>query len=348
MIKNKVLPPSLVYVSDAETGYKRARGGDGFVYLDQKGQLITDKKILDRIRNLGIPPMWENVWICRKAKGHIQATGRDTRGRKQYVYHNEWNEFINEQKYDNLYNFALALPRIREQMKKALRNRKWNKEKVTALAISLMDVAYLRVGNQQYRKLNGTYGLTTLRRKHLQENRDGLVLRYMAKSGKLRRITIRDPRLKRLLRECSELPGYELFRYQSEGGFHSITSQDVNQYLLEISGGYFTAKTFRTWGGTVLSVKLEPKARALLVQYPRRKPDTTLIRLVAEELNNTISVCRKYYIHPLVLEFMINGNWADLPPVPEENSEWYNPDERICLRILKHTNQSVNDHDTSL
>lgn len=346
MVKNRILPPYLVYVSDHTPGYRRIREGEEFNYLDQAGKVINKEKTLSRIRALGIPPMWENVWICPKDYGHIQATGRDAKGRKQYIYHSGWNEFISEQKYDSLLTFALALPRMREQMNKALRTRKWSKEKVTALAVSLMDVAYLRVGNTQYRKLNGTYGLTTLRRKHLKESRDGLVLKYMAKSGKLRKITIRDPRLKRLLRECSELPGYELFRYQNDDGFHPLTSQDINQYLLEISGGPFTAKTFRTWGGTVLAVRLEPKARAILQQYPRRKEDTILIRLVAEELNNTIAVCRKYYIHPFVLECVLNGSWENFPPVAGECSEWYNPAERICLRILKQANQFVNKNDT--
>lgn len=343
MVKDNMLPPSLVYVTDNKPGYSRIKEGSDFIYLDQTGNRITNEKTLNRIRELAIPPIWENVWICPESNGHIQATGRDSKGRKQYVYHTQWNEFISGQKYDNLLNFALALPHMREQMNKALRRRKWSREKVTALAIRLMDVAYLRVGNQQYRKLNGTYGLTTLRRKHLRESRGGLLLKYVAKSGKLRKITIRDPKLKRLLRECSELPGYELFRYQSGENFHPISSQDINQYLFGISGGNFTAKTFRTWGGTVLTVRLEPKARAILKEYPRRKPETTLIRLVAEELNNTVSVCRKYYIHPLILDSILKGEWKMLPPVPEEESAWYNPDERICIRILKHHQSEKNN-----
>jgi DNA topoisomerase-1 len=231
---------------------------------------------------------------------------------------------------------------MREKMEKALRKRKWEKEKVLALAVSLMDEAYLRVGNKYYEEENGTYGLTTLRRKHLKDNKDGLILKYTAKSGKLRRVKIRDVRLQRLIRVCSELPGHEIFRYQAGGGFYPITSQDINDYLYDISGSRFTAKSFRTWGGTVLAVKLAPEARSICEQNPRKKTETTLIRLVAGELNNTVSVCRKYYIHPLVLEIMINGTVAQYLPVPEENSVRYNEQERIVIRILKKAENGRN------
>ncbi len=330
-----MLPPTLVYVQDSMPGYRRIQSGDRFIYHDHKGEEIRNENVLERIKNLGIPPMWQNVWICSKPRGHIQATGKDAKGRKQYIYHARWQEANSELKYDNLLNFGLCLPLMREHLDRALRRRKWDKEKVMALAVSLMDEAYLRVGNKYYEEENGTYGLTTLRRKHLRQEKEGLVLKYMAKSGKLRKVLIRDIRLRRLLRQCSELPGHELFRYHADGGFYPISSQDINEYLYEISGNHFTAKTFRTWGGTVLAVKLEPEARALCEQYPRRKMETALIRLIARELNNTVAVCRKYYIHPLVLESILEGSLDNYPPVPEESSDWYNTDEKKVLRILK-------------
>lgn len=330
-----MLPPSLVYVSDTIPGIRRIRTGDQFIYQDHQGKVITDEKILDRISKLAIPPMWEQVWICKKVRGHIQATGRDARGRKQYIYHPGWNKSISKQKYGSLLNFGLSLPQMREKLERALRRRKWDKEKVVALAVRLMDESYLRVGNKHYEEVNGTYGLTTLRKKHLKENKDGLLLKYTAKSGKLRKVKIRDIRLQRLLRQCSELPGYEIFRYQSADGFYPISSQDINTYLYEITGQHFTAKTFRTWGGTVLAVKLEPQARAICAEYPKRKMETTLIRLVAGELNNTVAVCRKYYIHPAVLKAALEGKLQAYHEAAVNGSDWYSSEEKTVLVVLK-------------
>lgn len=348
MMKIQLLPPSLIYVSDTMPGYSRSRTGDQFIYHDDRGKVITDEKILNRISKLAIPPMWEQVWISKNARGHIQATGRDARGRKQYVYHPRWNKSISEQKYDSLLNFGLSLPGLREKLEKALRKRKWDKEKVVALAIRLMDELYLRVGNKQYEAENGTYGLTTLRKKHLKKHKDGLILKYTAKSGKLRKVTVRDLRLQRLLRQCSELPGYEIFRYRSDEGFYPISSQDINEYLYETSGEHYTAKTFRTWGGTVLAVRLEPQARAICAEYPKRKFETTLVRLVAGELNNTVAVCRKYYIHPLVLEIALSGKLEDYRKMALTGHEHYSAEEKIVLQILEDAENLKKQNDNGI
>jgi DNA topoisomerase-1 len=335
-MKNNQVPPSLVHVNDCAPGYRRIKKRDKFIYLDDQGKTVTNPKTVARIESLVIPPMWEDVWICKKLQGHLQATGRDAKGRKQYIYHPLWNEYFSQLKYNGLKPFAQSLPQIRHQLQKDLRRRKWDKEKVVALAVKLMDEYYLRIGNKFYKEENDTYGLSTLRKKHLKVDKKHLHLRYKAKSGKLRKVTVGHPTLKRLLKQCSELPGYELFRYQSEGKFVPIDSKDINDYLRKTSSFNITAKNFRTWGGTVLAVRLEPKARQAVEEKPRKKLETTLLRLVANELNNTVAVCRDYYIHPKVLEAAINGtlkNFLLLENVP--GAEWYSTEELVVLNILK-------------
>ena len=334
-MKKDQIPSSLVHVHDGMPGYHRIKKRAKFVYQDDQGDLLTDKEIISRIEELVIPPMWEDVWICKKPHGHIQATGRDTKGRKQYIYHTRWNKYINRKKFNGLLSFARCLPKIREKTEQDLRKKKWKKEKVVALAVRLMDELYLRVGNKYYEEENGTYGLTTLRKKHLKKEKNNLVLKYTAKSGKLRKVNIQDKKLKRLIRQCSELPGYELFRYQSGRKFIPIDSMDINAYLRDATGMDITAKMFRTWGGTVLTVKLEPQARAICTEFPRRKIETTLVRLVAKQLNNTVSVCRDYYIHPEVLKKAIAGKIEDFIPPEENDPPGLYPEERVVLNILE-------------
>jgi DNA topoisomerase-1 len=352
-MKNNQVPPSLVHVNDCAPGYRRIKKRDKFIYLDDQGKAVTSPKTVARIESLVIPPMWEDVWICKKLQGHLQATGRDAKGRKQYIYHPLWNEYFSELKYTGLVGFAQSLPIIRQQLKKDLLRRKWGKEKVAALAIKLMDTYYLRVGNKFYEEENGTYGISTLRKKHLKEEKRHLLLKYKAKSGKLRKISVGHPTLKKLLKQCSELPGYELFRYQTGGKYVPIDSKDINDYLRVVSGMDITAKNFRTWGGTVLTVKLEPQARQIIAEKPRRKMETTLLRLVANELNNTVAVCRDYYIHPKVMEAAIRGELANVQPLKNiPGAEWFSQDELKVLAILKEAenglskqkNNSLNHH----
>jgi len=327
---------ALVYVNDHMPGYTRHREGEAFIYRDEKGKVISSRKTLDRIVNLVIPPMWEAVWICKDPAGHIQATGRDAEGRKQYIYHTLWQSRSNELKYHKLLDFARVLPVIREHIQRDLRRKKWGRERVLALAVTLMDGMYLRVGNKHSVEARETYGLTTLRRKHLRETAEGLTIKYKAKSGKLRRVALTDPRLIRLVKQCSELPGYEVFRYESEGNYIPIDSHEVNAYLREISGEGITAKDFRTWGGTTLAVAMEPLAREICLENPRKKLETALIGLVADRLGNTVSVCRKYYIHPEVLRIALAGELSAFRPGRAgKNTRWYNDDELVVLRILR-------------
>ncbi len=337
MTNGKTIPPSLVYINDFLRGYKRVRQDDEFIYQTYLGKPIENEKTITRIKNIVIPPMWNEVWICSKPKGHIQATGIDAKGRKQYLYHAVWSEYLNYQKYNDLLKFSQKLPLIRQQVQKDLRRRIWGKEKVLALAIKLMDELFLRVGNKFYKDENGTFGLTTLRKKHLQEEKKHLHLKYMAKSGKLRQITVNHPTLRRMLKQCSELPGYELFRYKNGKHYVTIDSREVNEYLRKASSSHITAKDFRTWGGTVLAVKFEPLARETVEKNPRKKLETTLVRLIANKLNNTVSVCRKYYVHPRVLQAVLNGETdkMQLPLKKSLNKKWYSEEELKVIGILK-------------
>jgi DNA topoisomerase-1 len=335
-MKDIKVPSSLVHVTDAEPGYKRLRLRGKFIYQDGKGKRIKDKKILERIENLVIPPVWDDVWICKKNNGHLQATGRDAKGRKQYLYHTVWNEYINIEKFSSLLDLAESLPKIRTKINRNLRKRTWVKEKVVALAIKVMDELYLRIGNKRYMKENGTYGLTTLRKKHLKENAEGLTIKYKAKSGKLRKISVNHPTLTKHLKACAELPGYEIFRYREGEKYYPVESQDINEYLRETSGKDITAKSFRTWGGTVLTVELAPLARKIVEENPRKKFETTLVRMVADELNNTVSVCRKYYIHPVILKAVLNGDAGKVKVSSSAKSaKWYTTEELVVLKILK-------------
>src|SRR5690554_4844299 len=329
------IPGSLVYVNDSMEGYYRTGEAPNFSYTDKEGIEISDDKILERINGLVIPPDWRNVWICKKPLGHIQATGRDAKGRKQYIYHQRWSIHLSRQKFDNLREFGVRLPIIRAQIKADLRKRSWNKRKITALAIKLMEESYVRVGNKLYQKMDGTFGLTTLRRKPLKVSGNGLMLQFIAKSGKEMKVRITHPTLRKQLKQCSELPGHELFRYKEGSKYLPLNSSDINEYLREVSEINISSKDFRTWGGTVLTVKFEPVARQICTENPRKKFDTTLVKLVAAELNNTVSVCRKYYIHPKVLDVAVKGKLANyFPSEKEVSNSPYSREELIVLNII--------------
>ncbi|GAA3969671.1 hypothetical protein [Allohahella marinimesophila] len=271
--------------------------------MDEAGIRLSDPAQLERIRALVIPPNWQRVWICSLPNGHLQATGYDDRNRKQYRYHDEWSKHRQASKFSGLIDFAKALPAIRERLDADLRRRDWPREKVLALVVRLLDTYHLRIGNQAYTNTNQTYGATTLRRKHVHAENGHLALQYRAKSGKYRSIQIADRKLEKLLKAVSELPGYELFRYydREAKSYRAIDSHDVNQYIQAISGQPFTAKGFRTWGGTVEATRQFTSAVKLVREHPQRKFETQLVKLVAAKLGNTITICREYYIHPTVL-----------------------------------------------
>ena len=302
-------PEDLVYVGDGFPGFLREKSGDGFVYLDKKGQVIANKKVLDRIAQLVIPPMWEKVWICKDAKGHLQVTGLDARGRKQYIYHTDWVSYRQSNKYGRLEEFGKKLPQIRKAVERDLRKKGWPREKILALTVMMLDEYYIRIGNKHYERENKTYGLTTLRRKHIVQEDGKLYLHYKAKSGKERKLQVASKRLINLIKKMSELPGYEIFKYQNgDGTYHCLRSRDVNQYLGEISGEPYSAKDFRTWGGTVLSIDHYADSLEEVGNFTNRKLEPTIVKKVAEVLGNTKAVCRKYYIHPKVMGVLLDGS----------------------------------------
>ena len=325
----------LIYSGDDVPGYYRRRRGKGFSYYDDEGNKVSDPELLNRIKGLVIPPMWGKVWICPSPDGHIQATGRDSKERKQYLYHSQWTDLQQEYKFDKLREFAYQLPLIREEVKSLLRKRGWPKEKVIALIIAILDETYVRIGNKQYYESNGTHGLTTLRRRNMEINGQSITFKYKAKSNKKREVKIQNRQLIRLIRQCSELRGYEVFRYLDESGNSvPIDSSDVNAFLRELTQEEFTSKNFRTWGGTILAIRKLPIVKEKIAENPKLKFSRAIVKEVAAELGNTISVCEKYYIHPKVLQTLTPefnpGNFS-LKKLPESLSE----EEKIALAIIE-------------
>ena len=298
---------SLRYVSDATPGITRHRRGSGFSYRDAAGAIIRDKAILERVRLLAIPPAWSAVWIATSATGHIQATGRDARGRKQYRYHERWHAVRDENKYGRMLEFGAALPRIRLRVQADLEAAPHSRERVLAIVVRLLETTYIRVGNEEYAKANGSFGLTTLRQKHVRVTGETLRFEFTGKSGKSHTISLSDRRLARLVRGCRELPGQLLFQYRhDDGSLRPLDSADVNTYLREVSGADFTAKDFRTWAGTLLGASLlEPSVAATVTSGGAAVTPVTLtaaLTQVSQQLGNTPAVCRKGYVHPMVLE----------------------------------------------
>lgn len=323
----------LRYVTDAQPGIRRVRAGRRFRYLDDSGQPVADEDTLARIRALAVPPAWEEVWICASAAGHLQATGRDQRGRKQYRYHADWRKVRDTAKFDRMVAFGEALPRIRARVEADLRKRGLPREKVLATIVRLLDTTAIRVGNQEYARSNHSYGLTTLRDQHVDVSPSHVVFAFRGKSGKRHRIDIRDARLARIVRQCRDLPGYELFQYLDEDGErHSVGSQDVNDYLREIAGSEFTAKDFRTWHGTVMGAVALRKAGVASSKTAAARRVTSAIEHVAGVLGNTVAVCRKSYVHPAVVEAYLEGMTI---PHSSSRARRLDAEERATLSFLR-------------
>lgn len=300
---------NLVYVGADFPGYSRVRRGRGFAYRDARGAFVRDPQLLTRVQGLVIPPAWTEVWICADASGHIQATGRDEKGRKQYIYHPDWALARDQAKYNRLLPFAEALPALREQVDTDLRKRTLTWDKVAAIAVDLLDKTRLRVGNPEYQRQNESYGLTTLQDDHVEIAGDTITFAFKGKSGKDHTIKLRDRRLARLVRQCQELPGQELFQYLGEdGAWHTLRSNDVNLYLREVTGLDFSAKDFRTWGGTVATTLALYEGGPAATKTERKQKVTQAVKAAAKTLGNTVSVCRKYYIHPAVLTAYTEGD----------------------------------------
>jgi DNA topoisomerase-1 len=299
----------LRYVSDDQPGFSRRRKGEEFEYFDQKGKPIRDEQRLLRIRRLATPPAWSDVWICPSPNGHIQATGRDARRRKQYRYHERWREIRDENKYDRLVNFGKALPKIRRRLKKDLALSGLPREKVLATIVQLLERSFIRVGNEEYARENKSFGLTTMKDRHVDVKGSRLRFRFRGKSGRQHEVDVTDRRIARIVCKLQDLPGQSLFQYlDDEGNVRDITSQDVNEYLREITGEDFTAKDFRTWAGTVLAAVALGKLGGSETKQQAKSNIKHAVGAVAEILGNTPAVCRQCYIHPAVLEAYLNGN----------------------------------------
>ena len=329
---------TVIYGSYAHMGYFRRRMGKGFIYMDQHKKKITDATIIERIESLKIPPMWGEVQISTDENTHLQATGKDQKGRKQYLYHPEWMTFRNACKFRRMTEFGNALPTIRKQSLADMQLKGWPKKKILGLVVQILNEALIRIGNAYYKVQNETYGLTTLRRKHVKIEGRKISFQYKAKSGKYRNIDIKNLRLRRLIKQCSELPGHEIFRYLDEDKkWCSIDSHDVNEYLKAISGEHFSSKDFRTWGGSVTAIEKFEEAKEHAMATNKKSIIPTLIKMVAQKLGNTVAICRDYYIHPAVLEAIESGALSKYSKelyADSTHKKDLSPHERIALKII--------------
>ena len=298
----------LAYVDDGRPGLTRRKSGKGFSYRDVKGQPVRDKATLERIRKLAIPPAYTDVWICPRANGHIQATGRDAKGRKQYRYHPDFRAARESTKFSRIMAFAEALPGLRARVDADMRRTGLPREKVLATVVHLLETTLIRVGNDDYARTNKSYGLTTLRDPHVKVEGAAMTFRFKGKSGKTWDLSVKDRRVARIVKACQDLPGQELFQYlDDDGARRDVTSQDVNAYLREITGEDFTAKDFRTWAGTVLAALALREFEAFDSQAKAKTNVRAAIEGVAARLGNTPTICRKCYIHPQVLDCYLEG-----------------------------------------
>jgi DNA topoisomerase-1 len=328
----------LRYIMDDEPGISRQKHGDHFRYLNAAGEVIGDEDEIERIDKLRIPPAWTEVWISPYSNGHIQATGRDAKGRKQYRYHERWTQRRNLVKFSRMIAFGKALPELRKHIQKDLKLPGLPREKVLATLVELLDTTHIRIGNIEYAKSNQSYGLTTLRDKHVEVKGSTLRFHFRGKSGKEHAVDIQDKRLARIVRMCKDVPGQELFQYVDEdGGRHPITSGDVNDYLRAITGEDFTAKDFRTWGGTLLAIMAFRECEPCESFNQAKKQVTATVKQVAAELGNTPAVCRKYYVHPLVIEAYQDGTLTDVLShikLPSHDNGLH-PEERLVIEVLR-------------
>ena len=330
----------LVYVSDNEPGIVRKRRGENFYFLDGEKK-IKDKLELERIKKLGIPPAWENVWICKQVNGHLQATGLDVLKRKQYRYHTSWNLIRKKTKYYRLHEFGKQIPKIRTTIEKDLSLRGYPKEKVLAAVISLMEQTSIRIGNSFYEKLYGSFGLTTLKNRHIAVSGSEVRFTFKGKKSIKHNITLKSRKLARIIQGCKEMPGKELFEfYDSDGNIHSINSGMVNNYIKEISGGDFTAKDFRTWSGTVTALTAFIESGGFETTAEMNKKIATAYDIVAKQLGNTRTVCKNYYVHPLIVDLYKKNKIEKYLKMLEslelnEDHKALMPVEKLLLKILE-------------
>jgi DNA topoisomerase-1 len=298
----------LVYTSDLETGIRRVRKGKGFIYFGPDGKPVGDPSTLDRIRSLAIPPAWKNVWISTRSRGHLQATGRDARGRKQHRYHPRWREVRDADKFGRMAGFARVLPRIRGRVSRDLRRNGLPREKVVATIVRLLETTFARVGNEEYARQNRSFGLTTLRDRHVKVTGATVRFLFSGKSGREVQVGVTDRRVARVIKKCEELPGQLLFQYAGEDGERrAVTSDDVNEYIREASGEDYTAKDFRTWAATVLAACALRELAGFESEAQAKHNVVAAIDTVAHKLGHTRAICRRAYVHPAVIDSYLNG-----------------------------------------
>jgi DNA topoisomerase-1 len=330
----------LVYVNDSQPGITRQKKGKGFVYIYDE-QPLTDKKEIERIKKLVIPPAWTNVWICTKENGHIQATGFDIRNRKQYRYHPLWNTLRNETKFHRLYEFGKALPALRKKIEEGMIKKELCEEKVLATVICLMERTFIRIGNSGYEKLYGSFGLTTLKDNHVKLNGSSMAFSFKGKKGITHNVTLKNKRLAKIVKECRDIPGKELFQYFNEDGNRcSIDSGSVNNYIKTATGNDFTAKDFRTWAGS-LHILSAFKALGEASSVTECKHNiVAALDEVSKKLGNTRTVCKKYYVHPALLqlyeEHQLVKQLTELDAIEEpDDKTGYTSGEKVLMKILK-------------
>ncbi|WP_133645754.1 DNA topoisomerase IB [Paraburkholderia flava] len=338
-VDTPTMPTGLRHADDSRPGYTRRRQRNAFVYYDTSGQRIRDKAEIARINALVIPPAYTDVWICTDPRGHLQATGRDARGRKQYRYHPRWRETRDADKYGRMQAFGCALPRIRRRVKRDLKLAGMPRDKVIAAVVDLLDTTLIRIGSPEYARDNQSYGLTTLRKKHVKIEAGQVRFRFSGKSGVEHDVTVDNPRVRKIVRRCAELPGHELFKYlDSDGERHTVGSADINDYLREASGADFTAKDYRTWAGSVFTLaSLRHATCESPAEIRRHVVDT--VKDVAALLRNTPAVCRKCYIHPAVLAAFEAGALTGL--VTERVRRGMKSDEAALAALLERAERTA-------
>ena len=331
---------SLRYVTDERPGISRRRSGATFQYIDSAGKVIRDPGELQRIKSLAIPPAWREVWICPIRNGHLQATGRDAKGRKQHRYHPRWREVRDENKYGRILAFAKALPLIRQRVESDLRLPGLPRHKILATVVRLLETSHIRVGNEEYARQNKSFGLATLRNRHVNVSGSTIRFEFRGKSGVDHALDINDRRLAKIIKRCQDLPGYELFQYiDDDGERRTIDSTDVNEYIRQIAGEEFSTKDFRTWAGTVLAARALQEFQTAASDAETKRNIVQAIESVAKKLGNTKAVCRKCYIHPAVIQSYTDGTLlrALRRRLKKEITDSHDlgPEEAAVLRLLK-------------
>lgn len=325
----------LRYAINLETGYFRQRKPDGFSFVDENKKAVRNKYVLERIKKLVIPPAWENVWISPYENGHLQATGIDTKGRKQYRYHPQWNKIRNQSKFYRLRNFANALPGIRKQVDLDLNKKGLPYEKVVALVVKLIELTNIRIGNDAYKKLYGSFGLTTLQDKHVKFDQSKIWFEFVGKKGVKHKMSLQSKKLATLVKKCKDIPGQDLFQYYDDNGDrHCIGSSDINNYLKNITGEDFTAKDFRAWAGSVSALECFQKMEQPENQTESKRKIVEVLDEVASKLGNTRTVCKKYYVHPTVIAAFERGTIWNYDPQNKDSE--LNPQEYALVELLQN------------